>query len=256
MALEYSLEEEVATVRLDRPDYMNALTTDLGNSLREALERSEREARVVVLTGNGDAFCAGADLQDSPISPEQSFEELKRSLTVFQSVTGTIRELSVPVVTKVNGPAMGAGCDIALAGDFRVAAESARFCESFVNVGLVSGDGGAFQLPRLVGEPTAKEMLMLGHEVVGQEAAEKGLVNEVVPDDELDDAVDRYVDEILSLPPTALSRTKQLVNDSFNQTMNESFSNALYAMWVSLQSEDFEEARRAFQEGREPEFSG
>lgn len=253
--LEYSLQDEVATIHLDRPERKNALTTDLGNRLRQALERGEREARVVVLTGNGDAFCAGADLSDSPISPDQTFEELKQSLTVFQSVTGTIREVSVPVITRVNGPAMGAGCDIALAGDFRIAAESARFCESFVNVGLVSGDGGAFQLPRLADELVAKEMLMLGRELTGREAAEKGLVNEVVSDDELDASVERYVEELLSLPPTALSRTKQLVNDSFNQTIDESFSNAHYAMWVSLQSEDFEEARRAFQEDRAPDFS-
>lgn len=255
MSVEYSVEDEVATIQLNRPNKKNALTSEVFNELHAALEAGERESRVAVLTGAGDAFCAGADLKESVLSSEMSIDDLERYLSRAQTITRTIRSLSIPVVTRINGPAMGAGCDIALAGDFRIAGESALFCESFVNVGVVSGDGGAFLLPRLVDEATAKEMLLLGKEIPGSEAADVGLVNETVPDSELDDTVDEYIDRLLSLPPTALGRNKQLVNKSYEHTMDESFGNAIYAMWVCLQSRDFEEARQAFNAGREPEFS-
>lgn len=253
--LEYNVRDDVATIALDRPDKMNALTVELGEELVAALSRAEQESRVVVLTGNGNAFCAGADLQDSPISAETSFDELRDRLSVFQSITGTIRDMSVPVISRINGPAMGAGCDIALAADFRIASENAVLCESFINVGVISGDGGSYILPRLAGEQVAKEMILLGREIHGPEAADLGLVNEVASNEELDSAVAEYVDPLLDLPPMALGRAKQLINNSLDDSRSTSFEEAIYAMWVCLQSEDFEEARQAFQEKRKPEFS-
>lgn len=255
MPVKYSLNDEVATIYLNRPDRLNALTPELFEKLLAALKRAEEESRVTVVTGAGDAFCAGADLKKSVLSTDMSIEDLERRLNMAQSITQTIRQLSVPVITRVNGPAMGAGCDIALSGDFRVAGESALFCESFINVGVVSGDGGAFILPRLVDEATAKEMIMLGEEIEGPKAAEVGLVNETVPDDQLDDAVDSYVNRLLKLPPTALGRNKKLINRSYEQSMGEAFESAVHAMWVCLQSEDYDEATEAFAEDREPDFS-
>lgn len=254
MVVTYSQSDRVARVTIDRPERMNALTPEVFEELHDALRRGERESRVVVLTGAGDAFCAGADLQESVLSTEMSVEDLRRRLAMVQAITGSIRDLSVPVVTRVNGPAMGAGCDIALSGDFRVAAESAVFCESFVNVGVISGDGGAYILPRLVDEATAKEMVMLGREIPGGEAKEVGLVNETVPDEDLDNAVERYVDRLLELPPTALAQNKRLLNDSFDQQMDQAFDSAVHSMWICLQSEDYDEAQAAFREGREPQF--
>lgn len=255
MDVRYEVAGGRATVAIDRPDRMNALTVAAARELQESLARGGDEARVVVLTGTADAFCAGGDLKESPISGDQSFDELQRALGAFQSVTRTIRTLPVPVVARVNGPATGAGCDIALAADFRVAAEDALFAESFVDVGVVPGDGGTFLLPRHVGESTAKEMLLLGREVSGEQAADLGFVTAAVPAEELDDAVDSLVDEVLSLPPLAVGRVKQLVNDSFQQDVDQTFTDALYAMYACLQSDDLAEARAAFREGREPDFS-
>jgi len=254
MVVTYSRTDRVARITIDRPDRMNALTPEVFEKLHDALRRGEQESRVVVLTGAGDAFCAGADLKESVLSTEMSVEELRRRLAMVQAVTGSMRDLSVPVVTRVNGPAMGAGCDIALSGDFRVAAERATFCESFVNVGVISGDGGAYVLPRLVDEATAKEMVLLGKEIPGEEAEAVGLVNKTVSDQELDDAVERYVDRLLSLPPTALAQNKRLLNNSFDEGMDQAFDSAVDAMWICLQSEDYDEAQTAFREGREPEF--
>lgn len=255
MTIEYSVSDGVARVELARPEKRNALSLETTDELRDALLRGAEDARCVVLTGQGSAFCAGVDLEDSPIDPDMSVEELGERLSHFQGVVRAIRTLDVPVVSRVNGPAMGAGCDIALSADFRVAAHDAILCESFVNVGVVPGDGGAYLVPRLVGEARAKEMILLGKEVSGRKAEEMGLVNDAVPAGELDAAVEGYVERIVALPPTALRENKRLVNESFSQSLDEAHEAAVEGFHESLQSADFEEARRAFREGREPDFS-
>lgn len=255
MVLTYEVENDVVTVTLDRPEQRNALTAGLVDELQNALEAAAVDGRIVILTGAGSAFCAGVDMKESPVTSDLSFDSIQNNLKQFQSVTRMIREIEVPVIAKVNGPAMGAGSDIALAADFRIAATDAIFCESFVNVGVVSGDGGAYLLPRLLGEARAKELLLLGREVTGEEAAELGLVTRVVPAAELDDAVEDMVDELRALPPSAVAQTKQLVNASLTQTQEEAYQMATYAFWICLQSDDFADAREAFREDRDSDFS-
>lgn len=246
MAVETTVEDDIATVALDRPEKMNAITVDVAKALEQSLKDVAKNSSVVVLTGNGRAFCAGADMDESPIEYGMEFERLEERLTPVQNVIETIRELPRPVVGRINGPAIGAGCDIALATDFRIATHDAMFYEKFVDMGVISGDGGAYLLPRLVGELRAKEMALLGEEIDGKEAEEIGLVNDAVPESELDDVVAEYVERLASKPAPGLYQNKQLLNESFDSTMHKAFKMARYAMWMCLQSDDFHEARESF----------
>jgi len=254
-SIEYSASDGRVDIRLDRPERLNALTIEVESDLLDALRRGEREGRVIVLAGTGEAFCAGFDLKDPAFTPEMSFAEVRRAAKAFQRRTRAMRDLSVPIVASVNGSAAGGGCDLALATDFRVASEAAEFIEPFSGIGAVPVDGGTYLLPRLVGEQRAKEIILLGEAVPATEAAELGLVNETVEPDQLDGTVDGYVDTLLEKSPTALARLKHLLNQSLEQDLSAAFANASDAMSLCLASGDFEQAVTAFQEDRTPGFS-
>ncbi|MFB6206565.1 MAG: enoyl-CoA hydratase/isomerase family protein [Haloglomus sp.] len=255
--LEYT-REHVARVLLARPDSMNAyserLLHDLTPTLR-ALDAAD-EIRAVILTGEGEAFCAGVDLDEMPLSAEQDLAEYEQGLGLFQEVVATLRGMETPVVAAVNGYAMGAGCDTALACDFRIAAESATMAETFVDVGFVPGDGGAYLLPRIVGEAKAKELIMTGKRVSGEDLVEWGLARECVPDDELQETAEAFAAELASGPPVAIAESKALVNEAFDVDLETAHEHATRAQRICSQTEDHEEAVQAFAEDREPEFEG
>ncbi|WP_439028222.1 enoyl-CoA hydratase/isomerase family protein [Haloarchaeobius sp. DT45] len=251
--------EHVATVFLDRPDAMNAYDEPLLTGLVEELERvaDEPSVRAIVLTGAGDrAFCAGVDLTDMPLTPEMDFADYERGLGLFQDVVRTIRSLSVPVVAAVNGYALGAGCDTALACDFRMVSAEATMGETFIDVGFVPGDGGAYLLPRLVGEERAKELIFTGKTLTGEDIVEWGLARSCEPADELREAAVSFAEELAEQPPVALSQSKRLVNESHDVDLETAFSHATRAQRICSQTRDHEEAVAAFQEDREPEFEG
>jgi enoyl-CoA hydratase/carnithine racemase len=250
--------EHVATVTLERTDSLNAYNERLLGDLLPTLRDLDdaREVRAVVLTGTGKGFCAGVDLDDMPLSAEQDLAEYEAGLGLFQEVVATLRGMGTPVVAAVNGYAMGAGCDTALACDFRIAGESATMAETFVDVGFVPGDGGAYLLPRIVGEAKAKELIMTGKHVSGPELVEWGLARECVPDDELHDAAVDFAAELASGPPVALGEAKALVNESFDVDLETAHQHATRAQRICSQTDDHEEAVAAFAADREPEFEG
>lgn len=250
--------EHVALVRLARPDSLNAYTEELLRVLVPTLESLDdaREVRAVVLTGEGKGFCAGVDLDDMPISAEQDLADYEAGLGMFQEVVATLRGMGTPVVAAVNGYAMGAGCDTALACDFRIAGESGTMAETFVDVGFVPGDGGAYLLPRIVGEAKAKELIMTGKHVSGPDLVEWGLARECVPDDELVATAVDFAAELAEGPPVALAESKALVNEAFDVDIETAHRHATRAQRICSQTEDHEEAVAAFAEDREPEFEG
>ena len=251
-------EEHVARVRLSRPESLNAyngtLLRDLVPTLR-ALDDDDA-VRAVVLTGEGEGFCAGVDLDDMPLSADQDLAEYEDGLGMFQAVVATLRGMGTPVVAAVNGYAMGAGCDTALACDFRIAGESATMAETFVDVGFVPGDGGAYLLPRIVGEARAKELIMTGKHVSGPDLVDWDLARECVPDDELQDAAVGFAAELAGGPPVALAESKHLVNEAFDVDLETAHRHATRAQRVCSQTDDHAEAVAAFAEDREPEFEG
>lgn len=250
------LHEHVACVTYDRSDALNAYNKPLLLGAVEAFERLDAndDIRAIVLAGAGDAFCSGVDLTEMPLTPEMEFAEYERGLSLFQDVVATIRGIGTPVVAAVDGYALGAGCDTALACDFRVAGEAGVLGETFIDVGFVPGDGGAYLLPRLIGEARAKELILTGRKLEGEEIVEWDLARELA--DDAHEAAVEFAHELADRPPIALAESKRLVNDSFDSTLEEAFADATRAQRICAQTRDHEEAVAAFQEDREPEFEG
>lgn len=253
--VEYSTGDGRVDIWLNRPDRMNATTEAVERELTDAVRRGAEEGRVIVISGRGDAFCAGFDFAEPAMTSEMPYAELERAVTAFQARTIAIREVPVPVIARVNGAAVGGGCDLALACDFRIATTDALFREPFTAVGGVPADGGTYLLPRVVGELKAKELMLLGRDVTGAEAAEMGLVNEAVSADALDEVVDSYVATLRSKAPTAMGQMKRLINRSLDDDRPGHFGDIAYAQSVCVNSGELDEATAAFQEGREPDFS-
>jgi len=250
--------DHVARVTYDRPDQLNAYNEPLLRGAVDAFERLDArdEVRAIVLTGAGDGFCAGVDLSDMPLTPDMDFAEYETGLGLFQEVVRTLRGIDTPVIAAVNGYAMGAGCDTALACDFRVVSDAAVIGETFIDVGFVPGDGGAYLLPRLIGEARAKELIFTGKKLAGEEIVEWDLAREQVAGDELLDAALDFAEELAGRPPIALGQSKGLVNESFDVALDRALADATRAQRICSQTRDHEEAVAAFNEDREPEFEG
>ena len=248
--------EHVACVTYDRPEALNAYNEALLVGAVEAFERldAREDVRAIVVAGAGEAFCSGVDLTEMPLTPEMDFAEYERGLGLFQDVVRTLRSVGTPVVAAVDGYALGAGCDTALACDFRVAGEAGVLGETFIDVGFVPGDGGAYLLPRLIGEARAKELIFTGRKLEGEEIVEWDLARELA-EDPLEAAVE-FADELAARPPVALAESKRLANDSFDSTLEEAFADATRAQRICAQTRDHEEAVAAFREDRTPEFEG
>lgn len=252
----YEKAGPVITVTINRPHRLNALNTETVHELIAAMGRAgaDREARVVVLTGAGGAFCAGADLKEAPeMTPAVAYDVVVLYLNVIRA----IRAVEKPVIARVNGVAIGGGCCLALASDIRIASRDARFMLAFVNIGISAADMGAtYLLPRLVGYGRAAELLMTGQTVDAAEAERIGLVNRAVPAEGLDAAVGEMVARLASRPPMGLAFTKRALYAGLDRAWDAELDFELLAQVRCILTEDYEEGRRAFLEKREPQFRG
>ena len=248
----YKAEAGIATITIDRPDVYNAFTSTTLGELNDALRRADGDDSVyiVVLTGAGNAFCAGADITAMPAWSEMRKEEYAGYLWTVQNVVRQLRRMPKPSVAAVNGPAVGAGCDFALACDLRVIAEDAVMREGFVRVGLVPGDGGGWLLPRLIGEAKAREYLLTGMDIDAEEAVDVGLAVEAV-DDALA-AARSLGEDLLDLPAAAVRNTNRLVDPS--ATFEDYCERAIAYQWECINDPEHDEAIAAFNEDRPPEF--
>jgi 2-(1,2-epoxy-1,2-dihydrophenyl)acetyl-CoA isomerase len=245
----------VRTVTFDRPDAMNAMNHAVASDLADELERADPdELDALVLTGEGRAFSAGGDVQamaDREETARESYESMRDS---FGRVAEAAIESSVPVVAKVNGDAVGAGLALVAVSDFAIAAESARFGAAFVKVGLVPDTGGTFLLPQLVGLRTAKELAMTGKLVDAETAAEMDLVNDCVPDDDLDSAVEDLLDTLRARPTRTLGLVKQALHGNVTRQWEEALDYEAMLQSQAYDSPEHEEGVAAFLEKRDPEF--
>jgi enoyl-CoA hydratase/carnithine racemase len=256
--IEYSVVEHVALILLNRPERKNAFTLDMLDVWADALRTAERDdqVRAVVLTGSGDTFCAGVDLsvlsqiEPVPLARKQMLTE--RVHRVLQATT----ELRKPLIAAINGAAVGAGLDMALAADLRFAGESARMSEGYIRIGLVPGDGGCYFLPRIVGPAKALELLLTGDFVDAREALSIGLVNRTYPDDELLRATIDFAHTLSALAPIAVSLIKRTVYQSTDMSLTASLDLISSHMAVVQSTEDYAEARAALAEMRPPVFHG
>ena len=248
----YDTRAGVATVRIDRPAVKNAFDRNTIAELNDALARAEEDdgVYVVVFAGTDGAFCAGADVSDMPNWSEGSLEDYAGYLWAVQNVVRRLREMPVPTIASVSGPAVGAGCDFALACDLRVISPDAFLREGFVRIGLVPGDGGGWLLPRLVGEAKAREYLLTGRDITPADAVDLGLAVEVADDPEA--AARDLATEIRDLPALAVQRTKELIDPE--ATFEDYCERAIAYQWECVNDAEHREAVAAFAERREPEY--
>lgn len=249
----------VLTITLNRPEKLNAFIGHMRRDLAEVLEHagSERAVRVVVITGAGRGFCAGGDVPFmAELMQRGDSEEFARILGAGRRVITAIRQMTKPVVAAVNGPASGAGCNLAFACDLRIASTAASFSQSFLKVGLHPDWGGSYFLPRLVTPAKACEMFFLGESIGAEEALRLGIVNQVVAPDELEAATLTLAERLCAAPPLALAAAKQAIYHSEAASLEEMLRYETEVQLRCFESEDCHEGIRAFLEKREPRFTG
>jgi 2-(1,2-epoxy-1,2-dihydrophenyl)acetyl-CoA isomerase len=258
--VDYQLDSAVATIRLNRPDALNALSLQLGRDLKAAIEKASAEgARAAILTGSGRAFSAGGDLREMQAMGQQEGRIeafLDEPLKALHDVIRAIRETPIPFIAAVNGICAGAGVNFALACDLVIASDDAAFRQAFVRIGLTPDCGGTFFLPRVVGEKFAAELLMTGDSIEAERALRIGMINRVVPAAELMLQATELAQRLAAGPTGAIGRIKRMINTSFSNDLTAQLALEAECQLESGRSSDFNEGVSAFFEKRGPTFSG
>jgi enoyl-CoA hydratase/carnithine racemase len=248
----------IVTVTLNRPEKKNAINATMWDELVATFREigtNEQTDRVVVLTGAGGAFCSGADLSGGLSVSGRPRNQLFQMRHVAD-VCLALHRLPQPSIAKVGGVAAGAGANLAFGCDLIVASDEARFTEIFARRGLSVDAGGSWLLPRLIGLHRAKELAFFADIISAKEAESFGLVNRVVPAGELDAFVADWASKLAAGPPIALAQTKELLNNSFQVTLEQALENEAKAQSVNSATADTAEALKAFLEKRPPQFEG
>jgi 2-(1,2-epoxy-1,2-dihydrophenyl)acetyl-CoA isomerase len=248
-------EASIATITLDRPEKLNAFAGHMRRDLADALEHaaSDRNVRVCIITGAGRGFCAGADVgYMAELMERQDADEFARLLGAGRRVVLAIRNMMKPVIASVNGPAYGAGFNLALACDLRIASTSATFSQSFVKVGLHPDWGGTFFLPRVVPTNLACEMFFLGEAINAERAERLGIVNRVVPEDELAAETLKLAERLRDAPFRSIAAAKHAVYMSGESSLERMLQYETEAQLQCFQSPDAREMVKAFLEKRAP----
>ncbi len=258
----YEQEGRIVVLTLNRPDRRNALDEDVVEALVAACERMNRDLSVscAILTGAGPGFCAGGNVKDmhakTGLFGGSSADARRGYRFGIQRIPLAFQELEVPVIAAVNGAAIGAGCDLAMMCDIRIACETAVFAESFVKLGLISGDGGAWLLPRVVGTSRAYEMTLTAEPVQAERALQWGLVSALHPADRLLAEARAIAAKIAAHPPHSLRLNKRLLRESERLTLAQSLELAAGMQSIVQHTDDFREAVAAFVEKRAPLYKG
>jgi 2-(1,2-epoxy-1,2-dihydrophenyl)acetyl-CoA isomerase len=255
----------VLHVRLDRPERRNALTDEMVLALIETIEAagSDESVRVIALSGTGDDFCSGFDLGQrgkgdgkSAAGAARAGATQRRMRWQVNRLIPTMLETQTPIVTAAKGWIIGLGLHLVLASDFAVVADDARLRAPFATMGFTPDSGGSWLLPRLAGVARAKEMLMLGHEVTGAQAASWGMVHRAAPVDRVDAAADEVIDELRSAATVAVGLSKLLIHRGLSVDLERHLADEALAIELSSRSDDFHEHARARREKRDPKFEG
>jgi 2-(1,2-epoxy-1,2-dihydrophenyl)acetyl-CoA isomerase len=250
--------DQVRWIQLQRPQSRNALTVETNRALIAALEGAvPAGARVVVLTGAHGHFCSGLDLKDAMRTGPRSPADLEADMRAyFHGLIRAVRAVDAPVVAAVDGPAVGFGCDLALACDLRLVTERAQFGEIFVRRGLMPDGGGTFTLPRLIGLGRALELMFTGDIISGPEAVRIGMANRLLSLEGFDRAVRDFATNLAKGPPLVMSRIKRAVHDSLAGDLDAALEREVAGQLSLLGSADFVEGVSAFLQKREPAFRG
>ena len=250
--VEVSRNGRVFTVTMNRPERKNAINAVMWRELTDAFVRlrQEREAWVVVLTGQGENFSSGGDLTGG------GFGSREQAMQQITDLISAIHRLPMPTIAKVRGYCVGGGMGVAMACDLLLASETAKFTQNFAVRGMSLDSGSSYTLPRRVPMNRAKELAFLAEFIDAKTADSYGLVNRVVPDTELDALVDQWATRIASLPPTAIQNNKRVLNNSLGISVEQALEDEAAAQYQNWSTKDFAEAMAAFAEKREPKFEG
>jgi enoyl-CoA hydratase/carnithine racemase len=258
--LDVSVADGVMVARLDRPEKKNALSPEMLDLLRDALlsANDDPDVRCVVITGAGDAFCSGGDLgrRSKEAGDPTPLERKTRLQKVTHKVVLAVEEFEKPLIAAVNGAAVGAGMDLALMCDLRLAAASARFSEAYIRVGLIPGNGGCYFLPRIVGSARALELLWTGDFVSAEEALRIGLVSRVYPNADFAQETLAFAKRLAEGPPLQQRQIKKLMYQSLHTDLRTSLEAVSSHMAVIQSTADYREAISAYKEKRQPKFEG
>lgn len=265
----YDVADGIATITLNRPERLNAFNDQMITEWTQAIEAANQDdvVKAIIVTGAGRAFCAGGDVRRAHESDGQGDRlglgsqlppaERRNSLRfTVHRVARALQLLDKPYIAAVNGPAVGAGMDMASMADLRFASEQARFAMSYVRMGIIPGDGGAWLLPRLVGIAKALELIWTGDQIDAQEALRIGYVTAVVPHDELIPYTRQFARRLVEGPAVAIQIAKRLVYRGLDVPFLEALEQAQAAQAIVQSTEDAVEGPRAFREKRPPRFVG
>lgn len=252
------IADNVATITLNRPERLNAAPPQMFAEISQVIETLPSQARALIITGEGRAFCSGADLAgrdaDNSIS---GGDRAHGALTAhYNPAMVQLSQLSIPIVCAVNGPAAGIGCSLALAGDFVIAGASAYFLQAFVNIGLVPDGGASWTLSRLIGKARATEMMMLGERIGAEKAAEWGLIYKAVADDALMSEAQALAARLAAGPTLALGLMRQGIAAALDQHYAAAMASEADRQRIAGNSMDAVEGAISFLQKRKPEFKG
>ena len=254
----YRIEGNIAIITINRPEVKNVFSNEMITLWYQFLKEAQTDdhVRVIIVTGNGDTFCSGGDIREMAAGRLRSWDMKKFLWEGVHRIVLTLEDLDKPIIAAINGAAMGAGLDMAMMCDLRVCSDRARLGESYILLGLIPGDGGAYFLPKLVGIAKALELLFTGDVLNPPEALAMGLVNRVVPHDRLMEETMILAEKIANKPPLAIRMMKRAVYQAQTSTLRSHLDYISSQLVLLSETQDHQEAVRSFLEKRKPIFVG
>ncbi|MDI9319085.1 MAG: enoyl-CoA hydratase-related protein [Phycisphaerales bacterium] len=252
----YKVENGVAHIILNRPEKFNSFNCEMALLLQAKIDEaaSDSAVRCLLLTATGKAFCAGQDLGETSDPTNLDFEAILTER--YNPIVVRLRKINKPVVCAINGVAAGAGANLAIAGDIVVAKQSAVFVQAFINIGLIPDCGGTFLLPRLIGVQRAMALCITGDKVNADEAVKMGMIYKSIPDESFETESIALAEKLAQMPTEGIALTKQLMNQSFENTLTQQLEAEMRLQVAAGKTLDFKEGVNAFLEKRKPSFSG
>ncbi|MDN5897774.1 MAG: enoyl-CoA hydratase-related protein [Psychrobacter sp.] len=259
--VEYQAENHIATITMNDPKTLNAFSTALKNAMVDALDKADtdEQVRVIILQGAGGHFSSGGhigEMLENGMESEALSNKLNFMVGEVAEISLKLRNIHKPIIAKLEGAVAGAGMNLALTCDFRIAADNAKFVQAFVNIGLIPDAGGFYLLNQLIGVAKTTEMVMLGDKLKADDMARLNLVNQVVSNEELEASVLALATRLSNLPGKALASMKHMINTHAYMGLNEALDMEVDQQTMLAKTDDFKEGITAFMEKRKPVYQG